>query len=485
MSVVKKSKGILSIFMIFVIFIGFSSYCKVNAVFVPDVEKIYSEGVYMVNLDTEVVIYAKNEHQRYYPASITKIMTAIITLENCPDLNAIVRVGSDAMNEFWGDDLNKRGASTVAFEIGQDNLTYMDCLYGLMVSSGCEVGNILALNLCNTIEDFVTLMNKKAQELGCEDTHFANTHGLWEEDNYTTAYDMYLITRYAYDHVPKFMDICDTYSYQFPPNENNPDGYTKYNTNPLISASSEFYLDYVHGVKTGSIGEYYDKEGVTHPGGRSLVTTAQKNGFTYITVSLQAPFYNENGEKYNYNALDHYNLYEWAYKSFVYQTVVSENEICAEVNVEQGENDRLQLMARNQFTTIIPKDLAEGGGEEGSSENPSSPAVSPVQKKVDLLYDEIIAPVEKGEVLGKLEVIYQGELVQTIDLIAAKSIERSQVAYIADRARSLTDTSWFYPLLLLLGLCLIVLFVLLAIRRRKLLQEARRKERMRKRNSYK
>lgn len=467
--------------MIFAIFIGISSYNKINAAFVPDVEKIYSEGVYMVNLDTNVVIYAKNEHQRYYPASITKIMTAIVTLENCPDLNAKVRVGSDAMNEFWGDDLNKRGASTCAFEIGQDNLTYMDCLYGLMVSSGCEAGNILALNLCDTIEDFVALMNKKAQELGCEDTHFANTHGLWEEDNYTTAYDMYLITRYAYDRVPKFMDISDTYSYQFPANDNNPDGYTKYNTNPLISASSDFYLEYVHGVKTGSIDEYYDKDGTTHPGGRTLVSTAQKNGFAYILVTLQAPFYNENNEKYNYSALDHYNLYEWAYKSFVYSTVVSENEICAEVNVEQGENDRLQLVSRNPFTTIIPKDLAEGE-ENGDASNSST---SPVQKKVTLMYDNIIAPVEKGEVLGKLEMIYQGELVQTIDLVAAKSIERSQVAYIADRANSLTDTSWFFPLLVLLGLCIVAQIILHSVRRRKLLQEARKRERMRRRNSYK
>lgn len=481
MSAVKKSKGILSFFMIFAIFIGISSYNKINAAFVPDVEKIYSEGVYMVNLDTNVVIYAKNEHQRYYPASITKIMTAIVTLENCPDLNAKVRVGSDAMNEFWGDDLNKRGASTCAFEIGQDNLTYMDCLYGLMVSSGCEAGNILALNLCDTIEDFVALMNKKAQELGCEDTHFANTHGLWEEDNYTTAYDMYLITRYAYDRVPKFMDISDTYSYQFPANDNNPDGYTKYNTNPLISASSDFYLEYVHGVKTGSIDEYYDKDGTTHPGGRTLVSTAQKNGFAYILVTLQAPFYNENNEKYNYSALDHYNLYEWAYKSFVYSTVVSENEICAEVNVEQGENDRLQLVSRNPFTTIIPKDLAEGE-ENGDASNSST---SPVQKKVTLMYDNIIAPVEKGEVLGKLEMIYQGELVQTIDLVAAKSIERSQVAYIADRANSLTDTSWFFPLLVLLGLCIVAQIILHSVRRRKLLQEARKRERMRRRNSYK
>lgn len=476
MCAAKKYKGIFSFFMIFAIFLAFSSDCRVEASFVPDVDKIYSEGVYMVNLDTDVVVYAKNEHKRLYPYSVTKIMTAIITLENCTDLKAMVRIGSGAMNEFWGDDKNKWGPSTAALEAGQTDISYLDCLYGLMVASGCEAANILALNICDTIEDFVSLMNKKAKELGCEDTHFANTHGLWEEDNYTSAYDMYLITRYAYDHVPKFMDICDTYSHEFPANQHNPDGYTLYNTNPLISAGSDFYLDYVHGVKTGSINEYY-KDGETYPGGRSLVSTAQKDGFTYILVTLQAPFYDEEGKKYHYNALDHYRLYEWAYKSFVYQTVVSENEICAEVNVEQGENDRLQLMARSRFSTLIPKELSENG-------TGSSSATSPVQKKTTVTYDEIVAPVKKGEVLGKLEVIYQGELVQTIDLIAAQSIERSQVAYIADRVHSLTDTSWLYPLLALLGVCLLTQFVLLTIRRRKLLQEARKKERMRKRNSY-
>lgn len=497
MSYIKKFKGILSSFLLLgfisAFFGVFASECRVSAAFIPDVDKIYSEGVYMVNLDTNVVVYSKNENTRYYPASITKIMTAVVILENCPDINAKVRIGSDAFNEFWGTDKNKHNVSNVALEAGQTNISYRDCLYGLMVSSGCEAANILALNLCGSIEDFVAMMNNKAKEIGCLDTHFGNAHGLWQEDNYTTPYDMYLITRYAYDHVPKFMDISDAHSYDFPGNKNNPDGYTKYNTNPLISASSEYYLDYVHGVKTGSIDEYYDKDGNTHPGGRCLVTTAQKDGLSYILVTMQAPFYSETGESINYAAKDHYNLYEWAYKSFVYQTVVSENEVCTEAKVEQGENDRVQLITRNQFATLVPKNLSNNkDNENGSGENQENPensggesTVSPVQKKISLLYDKILAPVKKGEVLGKLEVIYQGELVQTIDLIAAKSVERSQVAYITDRAKALTDTSWFKPLLLLLALCLIVQFILLTVRRRILIQEARRMERRRKRNSYK
>lgn len=202
MRYVKKYRSILAYLLIFAFIIQFSTGLTVSADFVPVVDKIYSEGVYMVNLDTDVVIYAKNENKRFYPASITKIMTAIVVLENCPDLDSSVRVGYDSTNEFWEGDPNKAGASNAAFEAGQNNLTYRDCLYALMLVSACEAANILALNLCGSIENFTVLMNATAKRLGCTGTHFSNTHGLWEAENYSTPYDMYLISRYAYDRVP-------------------------------------------------------------------------------------------------------------------------------------------------------------------------------------------------------------------------------------------------------------------------------------------
>lgn len=471
--VIRKFKGLISFVLIFAVILQIPLGFKADAAFVPDIDRIYSEGAYMVNMNTGVVVYSKNENKRFYPASITKIMTAIIVLENCDDakLNSPVRIGYDAFNEFNSDDRNKQGPSHAALEAGQTNITYLDCLYALMIVSACEAANILALNLCGSIEDFTALMNKKAEELGCKDTHFSNAHGLWEEENYTTPYDMYLIARYGYDRVPKFMEICDTASHSFPANQYNPDGYIKYNINPLISPGSEYYLEYAHGIKTGSIDYYYDKDGNTCDGFRCLVSSAQKDGFSYLLVTMQAPYANESGEAINFAAKDHYNLYNWAYKSFVYQTVVSQDQAYTEVDVEQGEENRLVLLARNDFTTIVPKDLAEGGD-------------SPVQVKKTLIYDSVTAPVSRGEVLGKLDIVYQGELVQTVDLIASKSVARSQVAFLADRAKSLTDTSWFIPLLILLGVCIVALLVLLSIRRRKLIQEARRRERQRRRNSY-
>ena len=464
---VKKYGGFLAFILIFAIIFQFSPGFTVNAAFVPDIDTVYSEGVYMVNLDTGITVYAKNENRRYYPASITKIMTAIITMENCPDLNAKVSITHHAFDEFWGDDSNKWNVSNALFEAGQTNVSYRDCLYGLMVVSGCEAANILALNIAGSIEGFTSMMNAKAQALGCKDTHFSDAHGLWEAENYTTPYDMYLIARYAYDNVPGFLEICDSYSYSFPANSNNPDGYTLYSTNSLISPSSDFYLDYAHGIKTGSLPSYTDANG-THDGFRCLVSSAQRNGYTYLLVTMQAPYLTSSGSTFNYAAEDHVNLYEWAFSNFVYQTVVEESEICKEIDVEQGEETRLQLVTADSYATLLPRELAEAMAEGDSG---------PLQRKITMLYDEIVAPVTKGELMGEMEVIYQGETIATINLVAAKSIERSQVAYIMDRAKSLVDTSWFVPLLILLGVLLLTLFVLLAIRRRQLVLEAKRNAR--------
>lgn len=462
----KKWAGCLSFALIFAFILQFSPAFTVNAAFVPDVDTVYSEGVYMVNLDTNITVYAKNENRRYYPASVTKIMTAIITMENCPSLDAAVSITHHAFDEFWGTDTNKWDVSDAALEAGQTNITYRDCLYGLMVASGCEAANILALNIAGSIEGFTDMMNAKAQSLGCKDTHFSDAHGLWEAENYTTPYDMYLITRYAYDNVPGFMEICDTTSYTFPPNSNNPDGYVKYTTNALITPTSDFYLDYAHGIKTGSLPNYVDANG-THDGFRCLVTSAQKNGYTYLLVTMQAPYLID-GVNYNYAAADHVGLYEWAFGNFVYQTVVEESEICKELDVEQGEENRLQLITDESYATLLPRSIAEAmaAGDNGA-----------VEKKITLLYDEIIAPVTKGELMGTMDVVYQGETIATISLVAARSIERSQVAYIMDRAKSLVDTSWFVPLLILIGVLLLAEFVLLAIRRRQLVLEAKRNAR--------
>ena len=199
---------IFSIFTSIILLCGaFSTGITAHAAFTPKVD-LHSEGVYMVEMETNTVVVAKNENEQLIPASTTKIMTALVALENIKDFNQTVKITYDAMNEFSMSDPNYQGASTSALEVGQTNVTFNDCLYALMVSSGCEAGNVLALNLAGSIQEFVDMMNAKAKELGATHTHFVNPNGLHDNNHYTTAYDLYLIFKEAV----KYDTFVDTVS---------------------------------------------------------------------------------------------------------------------------------------------------------------------------------------------------------------------------------------------------------------------------------
>ena len=449
----------------------FSSFCgavDAAAGFAPEFT-VYSEGVFMINLDTDIVVFQKNANEKFYPASTTKIMTAIVAMENISDLDAYVTIGYDATNEFWEGDPNKEGPSNAALEAGQTNITYRDCLYTLMVASACESANILAINTFGSIEAFVSKMNEKAAQLGCANTHFSNTHGLWEEDNYSTPYDMYLISKYAYEKVPGFVEMCDTTEWALPANKYNPDGYTKYTTNVLIRnvAENPFYYEYAHGIKTGSIDYYWDSEGNKHEGGRCLVSTAKKNGYNYMLVTMWAPYFDEDGNSYNYPALDHVNLYKWVFDTFQYTTVLTTNDVVGEIAVEQGDGaDHVTLSPSGDYSTLLPYYLD----------------LSTVQQVIEKP-DTIKAPIERGQVLGSIELRLGGETLTTVDLIANRSIERSQIAYITEQIQSVIDTAWFKALVIILILLILADVVLICLRNRQRRIEEKRKAR-KSRNMY-
>jgi len=283
----------------------------------------YSSSVYMYDMNKGEVIYAVNENEPLPPASILKIMTGLIVFENVPDLDVIIEVPQSAFDEFTNGDPNTDNAADAGIQPWQANLTYRDALYALLVASGCEAGNILAYNVSSeTGEAFTDLMNAEAKRLGCLNTHFTNAHGLYEQDNLTTAYDMFLITKYALDNYAEFAEICATTTYVMPPNSKYPNGYKIGTANKLIRDKDDnpHYRPYVTGVKSGSINEYFDRDGTRHDGFNTLVTTAEKDGASFMLVTLGAPFYTyENGERkrahLNYD--DHIALYEWAFANYL------------------------------------------------------------------------------------------------------------------------------------------------------------------------
>lgn len=409
-----------------------------------------SAGVYMVNTDNDIVLYKKNEKEKLYPASTTKIMTCLIVLENVKDLDAKVKVTYDATNEFFGDDPNKQGPSNAGFSVGQENLTYRDCLYGLMLASGCEAANILAINTSGSIEDFVALMNKEAERLGCENTHFGNAHGLHQPDNYTCAYDMYLITRYAYDTYPEFMEICNSTEYTFPANAYNAAPYTLQTTNLLLRdyAGNERYYEFAAGIKTGSIDKIYDaatKE--WQEGSSNLVSTATKQGFTYMLVTLGAPYHDSSGATpiYKFAFEDHIALYRWAFADFSYKQVLSKNDPLGEMPVLQGKNaDHVILTPAEDYSTILHREMNE----------------SAVLKDIVLGSESAVAPIQKGQVLGEVKLRLSGEELASVPLVASDNVELSKSAHLAAQAVKMTQTLWFRILITILGVMVVAVITL-------------------------
>ncbi|MFA5659370.1 MAG: serine hydrolase, partial [Oscillospiraceae bacterium] len=298
--------------------------------FVPP-ETVYSEAVYMVNLDITdengygTVVFKQNENKLMSPASLTKIMTALLVLEHFEGNEQALKSTYISAPSTAFDELYLQDASTADFRIGEE-ASYSDLLYGLMLQSACEAANIIAYNLGkdNSMADFVRQMNEKAEELGATNTHFTNPHGLYSESQRTSARDLAIITQYAINKYPILLEIASTQNYDLEATNKHSSTRTVVNTNYMMSPTNGgdlYYYPYVKGIKTGTLDE----------AGRCLITTAEKNGFTYLLVTLNAPLKDENGNKIFYNFIDHKTLYEWAFSTLSYEKILTNGEEVAEV----------------------------------------------------------------------------------------------------------------------------------------------------------
>lgn len=466
---IKITSLITAFLFTFVVFFTDIADIKAEAAFTPDVD-ISSTGYYMVNLDLDTVIAAKNEHQRCYPASVTKVMTAIVALENCSDLSREVAVTYGATNEFWEGDPNYYGAGGCGLDVGQSGLTMMDCLHGLLVKSGCEAGNVIGINIAGDLPTFIDLMNKKAKEIGMNNTHFSNTHGLWKEDNYSTPYDLYLMCRYAYEKHPTLIDIANTQEYILPANTYNPEPYTIVNTNSMIRNIDDnpYYYEYAKNIKTGSINEYYDTAGNTHPGFMNLASMATQNGFNYLLVTVGAPYRDAEGEITNAHFADHIAMYKWAFRTFDIMEVITENSVITDVDVDMGEEaDVVVLKPSSGFSTLLPKNLD----------------TNVIQQDITITADmndnnEVVAPVEKGQVMGTVELILDGEVIATRNLVASQSISLSQFEYTMRMINSIFEKSWFKLCIGSLAVLIIADLILNGVRKSRIAKlEARQRRR--------
>ena len=208
----------------------------------PSDVSIQADAGIVMDSDTGTVLYGKNMDQPYYPASITKILTALIVLEQC-DLNEMVTFSHDDVYNV------EAGSSSAGIDEG-DVLTVRDCLYALMLASANESANALACHVSGSREAFAQLMNEKARSLGCTGSHFNNPSGLNDENHYTTAHDMALIARAAIQN-PEFLTINGTRSYQLAPTKRTPEGGYVANHHKMLNKKEAVYYPGAFAGKTG------------------------------------------------------------------------------------------------------------------------------------------------------------------------------------------------------------------------------------------
>ena len=411
-------KKISAFLAVTLVFLTVSAIPASAVVFTPNFT-VASEAAVLINLDKDVILYEKNPTKKMYPASLTKIMTAIVVLDHVSDLD---NTKYEAPLVVF-DDLYGKGASAVGYSRGEI-ITATDLMYSLLMYSACESAGILAYNVGGeSIPNFIDMMNQKAEEIGCTGTHFVNPHGLYDDDQYTNARDMALIAKYAVDNYPKFVEIATTTEYTLHATNYQSEGWATIHHTNAMTRKGEFYYEPARGLKTGTLDE----------SGRNLISMASKDGNNYLLVTMGAPMYNEDGTKANEQYYDQQNIYEWAFNTFSYEKILSSTQEITEIPVKLGYNaEHVLLVPSEDFYTLWPNTL-----------DPSS--LNKVINTEGYLDSDgaIMAPVTKGQVLGKYTLSLSGEILCTTELVAKESVELSQLEYNIMKAKAFVGSFWF------------------------------------------
>ncbi len=361
-------------------------YDKNKQKILENIPTIGCKAAYVIEPNTGKVLYEKNAHEKMYPASTTKILTALVTIENCK-LDDIAIVSQRAI------DLVPDGYSNAELRTGE-KLTIKDLLCALLIPSANEAANVLAEHVSGSIEAFVEQCNQRARELGCETLHFVNANGMHDEDHYCSAYDLYLIAKECRKH-DIFNEIVRNKSYTVPSTNIYPkNDRTFKNTNKLLLPGTYYYASCT-GIKTG----------FTTQAGQCLVSSSLHNGIEIISVVLGGSINNLGLDERFY---DTKKLFEFMYENYSIKQITQSGKMVATLNVGKATKNTasLDLIVDASISTIAPNDI--------NIEN--------VESTISI-YENIIAPIKQNQVLGQITYYVDG-LEYTTNIIASHSVEK-------------------------------------------------------------
>ena len=423
-----------------------------------EVPQLNGQAAVLVDLDAGRVLYGYNMDAERAPASLTKVMTVLLALEAVDS----GRVSLDEMIVAQDDCLEGLEEDSSTSGIGPGvSISMKDLLYCALLQSANEACNIIGRYISGSISGFVDQMNRKAEQLGCQHTHFVNTNGLPAENHYSSAYDQYLIFAEAMKH-PLFMEISNTASYSADctaVNNGEPIG----NSNALINITSI----YSNGGRYLYEGASGGKTGYTRAAGYCLVSTAQRNGVRLLAVAMGCDgALNAQIEDY-YNFIDSRTLYDWGFNNFSYRTLLSENEIVERQDVELAEgNAAAMLRPQGEVRALMPNEVTDAD----------------IRREVILYNETLRAPIGAGTVLGEVRIYVGSSLYGSSRLVNSSAIELSRNAYLARRIGEILSKGWVITLLSILAVFTVIYLILITRYRRlrrKHLRERRRAEKRR------
>ena len=375
---------------------------------------ISSENAILYNLDSGEVLYEKNADEVRAIASLTKIMTALVALENIDDLDTQVVLTSE---DFEG--LIEANAVTAGFTKGEV-VTYRDLLYGLLLPSGADAAKALARNIAGSEDNFIQKMNDKVKEMKLEHTHFSTVIGLDDEENYSTAREVSLIFKEALGN-PDFKTIITTNDYV------TSDGQIKFNSTIQGNATKfEIDIPYVLGGKTGT----------TTDAGLCLATIAETNDVNYMLVTLGALY----DKKAPHNIEDAKTIYDYFIQNYSNQVIVNKKEPFQEIKAKYTEEESVKLYPTDTIMMYLENNYDKND--------------------IKFIYngkEEISSFTKKGETLGTLYIYYQDELIETQTITLNENLKFSLLGFIKEN----------FLLILLFSIILIIILIIFIKKRKK------------------
>lgn len=394
----------------------------------------------LIDATYDEVLYDKGAYDKVYPASITKVMTALLVLEAVDagqlTLDTPITATAEALEV-------PEGSSTAKIQVG-DTYTLEQYLYCLLLPSGNEVAQILAIAVDGSVEAFVEHMNQRAEELGCEGTHFANPHGYHDDNHYTTAYDITRFMKAAMEY-DLFQTILTSPNYTLPANGVSEERIIR-NTNALTSNWT--YTQYLYGPGTGG------KTGTTDEAGNCLVETARKGDMYLISVILGAEEVKQaDGNTDARQFSETIKLLNWGFDNFQRVTLSPDETLVTKVKVNLStQADEVNVKPLGSITRTLPKDID----------------LEQVEMVPSLFSESVDAPVEAGQVLGILTIRYDGTEYGRLDLVADTAVERSDFLYYKHQVETFFQNAGVRLLLVVvLILVVIVLLRVLVFRKRR------------------